>query len=42
MVFIVQYLHLHYLVAKIGAAACTFFVNFVVRRLVLFTPRFTT
>ena len=42
MVIVVQNLHLHYLIAKIGAAACTFFVNFVLRRLVLFTPRWTT
>lgn len=33
----VECLHLHYLIAKLGAAACTVFLNFFVRRLVLFT-----
>jgi putative flippase GtrA len=30
---------LHYLIAKVGAAGCTFCVNFLLRRWMLFLPR---
>ena len=36
MIFAVQTLHVHYLLAKIGAAGCTFLINFLVRRNFLF------
>lgn len=34
----VSHLGLHYLVAKFGAAGCTFLANFAMRRWLLFTP----
>jgi putative flippase GtrA len=30
--------HIHFLVAKMGAAVCTFGINFALRRALLFTP----
>lgn len=36
---LVEGLALHYLVAKVGAAGCTFCVNFLLRRWMLFLPR---
>jgi putative flippase GtrA len=36
---LVERLGLHYLVAKVGAAGCTFIVNFLLRRWLLFLPR---
>jgi len=36
MIFAVQTLHAHYLVAKVGAAGVTFVANFFVRRSLLF------
>jgi putative flippase GtrA len=36
LIFAVQTLHAHYLVAKLGAAGFTFMINFLVRRNVLF------
>jgi len=36
MIFAVQMLHVHYLMAKVGAAGFTFLINFVIRRNVLF------
>jgi len=38
MFVIVEGVHAHYLIAKAGAAACTFTTNFLLRRRVLFTP----
>src|SRR5687767_12703114 len=34
----VEWLHLHYLAGKLAAAAVTFLMNFLARRLLLFTP----
>jgi putative flippase GtrA len=34
----VELFHVHYLAGKLGAAGCTFFANFLIRRTVLFTP----
>ncbi len=42
MTFGVQYLELHYLIAKCGAAGFTFFWNFVARRQFLFVRRRTS
>lgn len=39
MVLGVEWLGLHYLLAKIGAAGMSFVVNYALRRLMLFTPR---
>jgi len=36
---LVEGLGLHYLVAKVGAAGCTFVANFLLRRWMLFLPR---
>lgn len=36
---LVEGLGLNYLIAKVGAAGCTFFVNFLLRRWMLFLPR---
>lgn len=36
---VVEGLGVHYLVAKFGAAGCTFVVNFLLRRWMLFLPR---
>ena len=38
----VQFLGLHYLLAKLSAAGVTFFTNYIARRLLLFTPRTAT
>jgi putative flippase GtrA len=38
MAFGVEVLGLHYLVSKLGAASLSFFVNYALRRLALFTP----
>lgn len=38
MYVLVSVTGLHFLLAKVGAAACTFAVNFLLRRWVLFTP----
>jgi len=42
MYALVSGLGLHYLVAKVGAAGCTFFVNFISRRWMLFSRRNVT
>jgi len=36
---LVEGLGLHYLIAKVGAAGCTFVANFILRRWMLFLPR---
>jgi putative flippase GtrA len=42
MYSLVDGLGLHYLLAKVGAAGCTFITNFLLRRWMLFTPRSTS
>jgi len=42
MYALVTGLGVHYLVAKFGAAVCTFVANFLMRRWMLFTPRGAT
>jgi putative flippase GtrA len=39
ILFAVQTLHVHYLLAKIGAAGCTVILNFLARRTLLFSPK---